>query len=98
MVLPTIFLPVPTVNSCPHADREKGESKRITYIGGDGKIEIKLSIKRYVLMDIPISHTSPKEQETYNGLMKLAKDNFAVLIDYWAIDWDYDGYTFKSQW
>ena len=30
--------------------------------------------------------------------MKLAKDNFAVLIDYWAIDWDYDGCTFKSQW
>ena len=32
------------------------------------------------------------------ALMKLARDNFAVLIDYWAIDWDYDGYTFKSQW
>jgi PKD repeat protein len=21
-----------------------------------------------------------------------------VLIDYWAVDWDYDGFTFKSQW
>ena len=21
-----------------------------------------------------------------------------MLIDYWAVDWDYDGYTFKSQW
>ncbi len=31
-------------------------------------------------------------------MIKLAKDNFAVLIDYWAIDWDYDGITFKSQW
>lgn len=30
--------------------------------------------------------------------MKLAKDNFAVLIDYWAVDWDYDGCTFKSRW
>lgn len=30
--------------------------------------------------------------------MKIAKDNFAVLIDYWAVDWDYDGFTFKSQW
>lgn len=30
--------------------------------------------------------------------MKLAKDKFAVLIDYWAIDWDFDGVTFKSQW
>jgi DNA modification methylase len=65
---------------------------------GDGKVQIKLAIKRYVLMDIPVSHTSKTEQETYNTLMKLAKDNFAVLIDYWAIDWDYDGFTFKSNW
>ncbi len=64
----------------------------------DGKVEIVLSIKRYVLMDIPISQTSKKGQEDYAALMKIAKDNFAVLIDYWAIDWDYDGYTFKSQW
>ncbi len=64
----------------------------------DGKSEIILSIKRYVLMDIPISQSSKKGQEDYAALMKIAKDNFAVLIDYWAIDWDYDGFTFKSQW
>jgi adenine-specific DNA-methyltransferase len=64
----------------------------------DDKVQIEISIKRYVLMDIPVSHTGTKDQETYNILMKLAKDNFAVLIDYWAIDWDYDGVTFKSQW
>lgn len=62
------------------------------------KVQVKITIKRYVLMDVPVSHTSGKEQETYNALMKLAKDNFAVLIDYWAVDWDYDGCTFKSQW
>ena len=49
-------------------------------------------------MDIPASHTSKKGQESYNELMMLAKDNFAVLVDYWAVDWDYDGFTFKSQW
>jgi hypothetical protein len=65
---------------------------------GNEKVQIKLAIKRYVLMDIPVSHTSKSEQETYNTLMKLAKDNFSVLIDYWAIDWDYDGFTFKSKW
>lgn len=64
----------------------------------DGKAEITLAIKRYVLMDIPVSQTSKKGQEDYVALMKIAKDNFAVLIDYWAIDWDYDGFTFKSQW
>jgi adenine-specific DNA-methyltransferase len=64
----------------------------------DGKTEIALSIKRYALLDIPISQTSKKGQEDYTALMKIAKDNFAVLIDYWAVDWDYDGVTFKSQW
>jgi hypothetical protein len=64
----------------------------------DVKAEITLAIKRYVLMDIPISQTSKKGQEDYAALMKIAKDNFAVLIDYWAIGWDYDSYTFKSQW
>lgn len=64
----------------------------------DGKVEISLSIKRYVLMDIPISQSSKKGQEDYTALMKIAKDNFAFLIDYWAVDWDYDGFTFKSQW
>lgn len=65
---------------------------------GDGQVRIKMRIKRYVLMDIPVSHTLKKGQNNYNELMKLAKDNFAVLIDYWAIDWDHDGFTFKSQW
>jgi len=62
------------------------------------KIQVSLSIDRYVLMDIPVSHISKKGQSDYTALMKLAKDNFAVLIDYWAVDWDYDGFTFKSQW
>jgi len=64
----------------------------------NGKLEITLSIKRYVLMDIPLSQSTKKGQEDYAALMKIAKDNFSVLIDYWAVDWDYDGFTFKSQW
>lgn len=78
----------------PYLRLDKPEVKE----SGKDKVKIKIAIKRYVLMDIPVSHTSKKEQENYNALMKLAKDNFAVLIDYWAIDWDYDGFTFKSQW
>jgi len=64
----------------------------------DGKVQLTIGIKRYVLMDIPINHTTKKGQTSYDALMKLAKDNFTVLIDYWAVDWDYDGFTFKSQW
>jgi adenine-specific DNA-methyltransferase len=60
---------------------------------GDGQVVITLSIDRYVLMDFPINEEKQKAE-----LRKVIKDNFAALIDYWAVDWDYDGKTFKSQW
>ncbi len=59
---------------------------------GDGKVVITIGIDRYVLMSFPI----PEKQQT--ELRKAIKDNFAALIDYWAIDWEYDGTTFKSRW
>ncbi len=78
----------------PYLRLSKPELKDIK----NNKVEIRLSIDRYVLMDIPVGHTSKKGESDYTALIKLAKDNFAVLIDYWAVDWDYDGCTFKSQW
>jgi len=57
-----------------------------------GKAEVTIGIERYVVFDLPVAE---KEREK---LQALIKDNFAALIDYWAVDWDYDGYTFKSQW
>lgn len=59
---------------------------------GNGKARVTIGIDRYVMFDFPVPE---KEREK---LQALVKDNFAVLIDYWAIDWDYDGYSFKSQW
>ncbi|MCL0082734.1 site-specific DNA-methyltransferase [Dehalococcoidia bacterium] len=58
----------------------------------EGKAEVTIGIDRYVVFDLPVAQ---KEREK---LQELIKDNFAVLIDYWAVNWDYDGYTFKSQW
>ncbi|KJH70227.1 site-specific DNA-methyltransferase [Aliterella atlantica] len=60
---------------------------------GNGNVTISISIDRYVLMDFPISDDKQKAE-----LRKAIKDNFAALIDYWAIDWDYDGKTFRSMW
>jgi adenine-specific DNA-methyltransferase len=57
-----------------------------------GKREITIGIERYVLFDLPVPE---KDREK---LSELVKENFAVLIDYWAVDWNYDGTTFKSQW
>jgi len=59
----------------------------------DNKAEITIGLARYVLFDFPV-----EDEEERAKLRKLAKDNFAVFIDYWAIDWDYDGLTFKSLW
>jgi adenine-specific DNA-methyltransferase len=68
-------------------------SKPAVRDAGDGKVAISVSIDRYVLMDFPIADEKQKTE-----LRKAIKDNFAVLIDYWAIDWDYDGKTFRSMW
>jgi adenine-specific DNA-methyltransferase len=59
---------------------------------GGGKREVTIGIERYVLFDLPVPE---KDREK---LRELVKENFAVLIDYWAVDWNYDGVTFKSQW
>lgn len=59
---------------------------------GNNRVFISIGIDRYVLMSYPI----PEKQQA--ELRKAVKDNFAALIDYWAIDWDYDGQTFKSWW
>ncbi|MDD1745190.1 MAG: hypothetical protein LUQ20_05195, partial [Candidatus Methanoperedens sp.] len=29
---------------------------------------------------------------------KMLAKNFAALIDYWTVDWDYDGEVFRSTW
>ena len=67
-------------------------SKPVVQETGGGKVVITLKIDRYVLMNYPI----PEAQQV--ELRKAIKDNFAALIDYWAIDWNYDGKTFRSTW
>jgi len=59
----------------------------------DGQVEITIGIERYVLFDLPVEKEEQREE-----LLLLVKNNFAALIDYWAVDWEYDGATFKSAW
>jgi len=58
---------------------------------------VTIGIEKYVLYDFPLG-SGKKADEDREELMRIVKDNFAILIDYWAVDWDYDGLTFKSQW
>ncbi|MCK4730935.1 MAG: hypothetical protein KAT65_00625, partial [Methanophagales archaeon] len=55
------------------------------------KAEVTIGIQRYVIFDIPIE----KEKER-SEVAEIARTNFAALIDYWAVDWDYDGMVFKA--
>ena len=54
---------------------------------------IKISIEQYVVMDNPI-----KDEDKRKEAEKLLRQNYAYLIDFWSVDWDYDSATFKSMW
>ena len=54
----------------------------------DGAVTV--GIERYTVFDFPVKKDEDKA--------KLRKLPWAALIDYWAVDWDYDGRTFKSRW
>jgi DNA modification methylase len=58
---------------------------------------VTIGIEKYVLYDFPLG-SGKRADEDREALLHLVKDNFAILIDYWAVDWDYDGITFKSEW
>ena len=57
---------------------------------GKGETEVTIGIERYVVFDLPVA------EKEWEKLQVLIKDNLAILIDYWAVDWGYDGYIFKS--
>ena len=61
---------------------------------GGGEHNVVVSIERYVLSEVPV-----EDEKDRIELQKLSTgDGFSALIDYWAVDWDYDGKTFRSRW
>jgi adenine-specific DNA-methyltransferase len=58
---------------------------------GPNEEDLTVSLERYVVFDYPVS-----SEEERVRLQELAKENFHALIEYWAVDWDYDGVTFRS--
>jgi hypothetical protein len=55
--------------------------------------ELTVGIDRYVVFDYPIEN-----QEQRKELDEIVRRDPMALVDYWAVDWDYDGLTFKSGW
>jgi adenine-specific DNA-methyltransferase len=56
-------------------------------------VEVQLKIEQYVVLDIPL-----KDEEKRPEIEKMLAKNFAALIDYWTVDWDYNGEVFRSTW
>ncbi len=57
------------------------------------EVKVEIKIERYVVMDIPVKDESKRPE-----IEKMLHKNFANMIDYWTVDWDYDGKVFKSTW
>lgn len=57
------------------------------------KYKVTVGIDRYVVFDFPI-----EDEEHRKEIQELVKDKPLSIIDYWAVDWDYDGVNFKSTW
>lgn len=64
---------------------------RIERSKGHGTVNV--GIERYIVYDLPIENEKQKDE-----VQQIVTKNFASLLDYWAIDWEYDGSTFKSSW
>jgi adenine-specific DNA-methyltransferase len=58
-----------------------------------GQAKVNVGIERYILYDLPLEDQKQKDE-----VQEIVKKNFAALLDYWAVDWEYDGITFKSSW
>jgi adenine-specific DNA-methyltransferase len=54
---------------------------------------VKVRIEQYVVMDLPLKDESKRPE-----IEKCLAKNFAYLIDYWTVDWDYNGDVFRSEW
>jgi adenine-specific DNA-methyltransferase len=58
-----------------------------------GLYDVKVGIDRYIVFDFPI-----EKEEDRKEIQEIIKRKPLSLIDYWAVDWDYDNIAFKSNW
>jgi DNA modification methylase len=58
-----------------------------------GQAKVDVGIERYILYDLPLENEKQKDE-----VQEIVKRDFSALLDYWAVDWNYDGFTFKSSW
>jgi DNA modification methylase len=59
----------------------------------NGKYEVTVGIDKYVVFDLPVEKDEQKKE-----IQEILREKPLALIDYWAVDWNYDGMTFRSGW
>jgi len=62
---------------------------------------IRIKLDRYVVPgnDFPIrDNDEEKVREKRKQIEDLLRKNFSYILDYWTIDWNYDGDVFRSNW
>ncbi len=63
-----------------------------------GGFEASLSLDSYSLHDFPADVKVEKNAEALRTLEHRDNDDFTVLVDYWSVDWNFDGDTHRSRW
>ncbi|KYH33199.1 site-specific DNA-methyltransferase [Neomoorella mulderi] len=92
-VFPAVSAGVTASDRRPHLSLSKPAVTRLA----NGQVQITVGLEGYALPGGSDNHAYFKKGQ-WEALMAKARENFAFLIDYWAVDWNYDGQVFKSQW
>lgn len=64
-------------------------------VNGNGEDELSISLNNYVLLS---PDNIPLDDKDKENLQKVMEQDPLSLIEYWSIDPDYDGDTFRSTW
>ena len=64
-------------------------------VNGNGEDELDISLSNYVLLS---PDNIPLDDKDKENLQKVMEQDSLSLIEYWSIDPDYDGDTFRSTW
>lgn len=64
----------------------------------DSLEQITIGLEGYAPPEPTEKPRSRRAKANWEALLDRARQDFSILIDYWAVDWNYDGSCFHSQW
>ena len=67
----------------------------VNYIGKKDLIQ---AINSFLKTDYPNFEFIFVDNGSQDDSIKIVRKNFSYILDYWTIDWNYDGDVFRSNW